>query len=100
MDIYLKIVNKEANKKIFISEEINLKPYQTTNIPFYPDRTIKKLNIFSYWANGNVIITTSPKQKQYDLYKLSGFQSFVLKNLKNKKYVFLRKTGRRTNRDN
>ena len=87
-NLYLKIIGKEINKKIFFSEDIILKPNQVTNIPFYPDKTIKKLNIFSYWENGDISVTTIPQQKQHEKNKFANFQFFNLKDLKDTKYSF------------
>ena len=47
-DIYFEVVNKEENRKIFISQDILLDPFQTIKVPFHPDTTIRKLNIVYY----------------------------------------------------
>ncbi|MDD5067213.1 MAG: VWA domain-containing protein [bacterium] len=87
-NVYSEIINREVNRKVFFSSELVLRPGQATNITFSPDRSMKKMNLFAFWEEGDVVIKMVPEKKQFNLSKFSRFQFFDLRDLEENIYVF------------
>ncbi len=86
--IYGRIINTEINRKTFFSSEVVLQPGQETNIAFKPERTMTKVNIFSYSSAGGAKIMIRPESTKFAASSQSNFEAFELRDLQSRPYHF------------